>query len=50
MVLLTDGNLVKAGLAVEANEVQSAMGVAEVVEGIIAMGNGVFKGMGDGSE
>ena len=45
-----DGNLVKASLAVEANEVQSAMGVTKVVEGIIAMGNGVFKGKGDGIE
>ena len=40
----------KAGLAVEANEVQSAMGVAKVVEGIVTMGNGVFKGKGDGVE
>ena len=40
----------KASLAVEANEVQSAMGVAEVVKGIITTGNGVFKGKGDGIE
>ena len=45
-----DGNLVKASLAVEANEVHSAMGVTNVVKGIIAMGNGVFKGKGDGVE
>ena len=45
-----DGNLVKASLAVKANEVQSAMGVAKVVKGIITMGNGVFKGKGDGIE
>ena len=33
----------EAGFAVETNEVQSAMGVTEVVKGIIAVGNGVFK-------
>ena len=40
-------NLVKAGLAVETNEVQSAMGVAKVVKGIVTSGDGVFKGEGD---
>ena len=32
-----------AGLSVKTNEVQSAMGVARVVEGIVISGNGVFK-------
>ena len=40
----------EASFAVETNEVQSAMGVTKVVKGIIAVGNGVFKWVGNGIE
>ena len=50
LILLTDSNLMEAGFAVKTNEVQSAMGVAKVVKGIIAVGNGVFEWVGNGVE
>ena len=50
LILLMDSNLMEASFAVETNEVQSAMGVAEVVKGIIAAGNGVFEWVGNGIE
>ena len=40
----------EASFAVETNEVQSAMGVTEVVKGIITVGNGVFEWAGNGVE
>ena len=43
LILLMGSNLMEASVAVETNEVQNAMGVTEVVKGIIAVGNGVFK-------
>ena len=50
LILLMDSNLMEASFAVETNEVQSAVGVAKVVKGIIAAGNGVFKWVGNGIE
>ena len=50
LILLMDSNLMEASFAVETNEVQSAMGVTKVVKGIVTVGNGVFKGKGDGIE
>ena len=50
LILLMDSNLMEASFAVETNEVQSAVGVTEVVEGIIAVGNGVFEWAGNGIE
>ena len=50
LILLTDSNLMEASFAVKTNEVQSAMGVAEVVKGIVAAGNGVFEWAGNGIE
>ena len=43
LILLMDSNLMEASFAVETNEVQSAEGITEVVEGIITAGNGVFE-------
>ena len=43
LILLMDSNLMEASFAVKTNEVQSAMGVAKVVKGVIAAGNGVFE-------
>ena len=50
LILLMDSNLMEAGFAVETNEVQSAVGVTEVVKGIVAVGNRVFECAGNGVE
>ena len=50
LILLMDSNLMEASFAVETNEVQSAMGVAKVVKGVITVGNGVFEWVGNGIE
>ena len=50
LISLMDSNLMEASFAVKTNEVQSAMGVAKVVKGIVAAGNGVFEWAGNGVE
>ena len=50
LILLMDSNLMEASFAVKTNEVQSAVGVTEVVKGIVTVGNGVFEWVGNGIE
>jgi hypothetical protein len=43
-----DGNLVEAGAAIETDEPKLTVGVTEVIQGVIAAGNWVLEGEGDG--